>query len=484
LRNNESRNLVYYMFIPFVRAFLSFAILPILTRYVAPDAYGIVALATIVVTAAFSIFSLSVEEASYRFFFDHRERPERLHAMLSSNLIFDAVAIVVTLAACVLIFPAINGPVFNFAFSLQALILLAFQFGLSRVNSSNQLILKAQGRGLYWLVSELISIVVNYVSLILLAVVFKAGFMALVASSFLAEAVKTLILLPLVHSFFIPKVEGRLLGASLRYSMPISLSSLISIGVTSINRFFLNASAGLADVGILEMGNKIALAPKIIMDGIGGVFSPYSLSALARDGGGGEASIRRVFTKITAIVLCPITALASISPLITQLLLSKSFDRVGIWLPALLFIQALGLWGMITSLMVMQQKKTWIIPLANGLSSIATLLVNILFSKRFGIGAAILASAASAIISMALSLGATLKESRKCIDFAAVLGLWVINILVLAVSMTLNVVLPDGLWHSLSQVISFLVILAIPFLLRTVSPSEALRFAGRIFRHG
>src|SRR3990172_6448568 len=88
LTEKSIRNIFIYAAPKFVSYGFNLITLPILTRILTPDDFGIIALAWLFPTIAMSIFTLGLTAAVPRYYFEYRTNEEKLNALIFSSQVF------------------------------------------------------------------------------------------------------------------------------------------------------------------------------------------------------------------------------------------------------------------------------------------------------------------------------------------------------------------------------------------------------------
>jgi len=153
------KNSFYYTAIPFFRNFLAFFTLPIMTRYLRPSDYGVIALLTMIVTFG-GIFCLGINNASFRLYFKYKDDISKLQELFSTNLIFTIFALLLYCPVMVLAFPFLNNYFFKGKLETIWALLAFLQFSLMYINVVNQNIFQNSHQGKRWFFNELYAVIV------------------------------------------------------------------------------------------------------------------------------------------------------------------------------------------------------------------------------------------------------------------------------------------------------------------------------------
>lgn len=390
VRATHITNVFFYTAMPLIRSALNFLSLPILTRYLSPDKYGIISLITMIATFGW-MFCLGINNASYRLFFKYKDDIGKLRSLLSTNLLFTISALFLYSLVIVFLFPFFNNYFFKNQLRIIWIILALIQFSLIYINTVNQDILKIKFEGKKWFFNELISTVIMVALTIILAVNKKMTFEAIIIGSLTAEIVKFCLVSAQLHAYYSIVFKPSILKESLGYSWLQSPAAIISFTYSYFDKILLSRLRGLTQVGILDMSNRISLILKANMDGISGVFSPVSLELLTENTKESLKKLADICLQVVFFTLLLSVGIILFSKEIILLLTAKEYHFAIYIAPIYIYYQVFGVLGMIAYWLIYfhAQNTFWQIPI-NIIGLVSNTIANIILIPRYGlIGAAI-----------------------------------------------------------------------------------------------
>ena len=93
-----------------------------------------------------------------------------------------------------------------------------------------------------------------------------------------AEGVKCAVLFFRQRVYYALVFKIRYLKEAANYTWPMLPNMLLSFVYSAFDRTMLNSDKGIAQVGLLDLSNRVTLVLKMFMDGIGSTYSPITMN--------------------------------------------------------------------------------------------------------------------------------------------------------------------------------------------------------------
>jgi O-antigen/teichoic acid export membrane protein len=392
-------NTMYYVTMSFIRNGMSFLTLPILTSFLTPNDYGIIGLITII-TGFGTIFFGGVNSACSRYYFKYNDTISGLSPFFSTNLHFILCSAILYSLLLFLSFPYLNEFFFNGSIRFIWVGLGFLQFTLSYLNNINQNIFQNRHEGRRWFINEVVATGV-YIGLSVLLVVTRLfRFEALIIAGLVSEVVRAIITFSLLREIYCAHFRASMLKESLVYSWPQVPSHLIGFGYSYLDRIIVSRISGMFQVGILEMTGRVSLGFKMILEGVGGVFSPVTVELLKSDTEEAYKRFADIGLKVLAFMLTLALGIILFSREMVLVLLRGGFRDVLYLIPLYIYGQVFGALGMISYWLIYYHPgKTWLQIPINVTGLISGTVANLLLIPKFGLmGAAMAMFLSSAIV--------------------------------------------------------------------------------------
>lgn len=409
------KNTFYYMAAPLLRNAAAFATLPIITRRITPEDYGVINMLT-AVTLIGSIPSAAITGATSRFYFSYKDSPQTLGEMLASNLYFMLGASAALLALGAALFAPLSSLVFRGHVPYHWFAAAALQYALVYINAANQTLIQNRHEGRNWFFNEACATAV-YASLTVALVLYGLKWEAIILAGLLSEAFKSVLVFRRVAGLYVFRFNKALLKESLAYAWPQGPSSLIGLAYAYFDKFIMNRLKGMFQVGILDMSSRFGLVLKMALDGVGGTLSPLTMELISDGSEAAMQKLARLQLKIVALTLFVGLGVILISKDLVMLLTTPAYYEVIKVVPVYIYYQVFGVLGTVSYWMIYHDpKKTYLqIPL-NLLGLAVGTAANFLLIPRYGLMGAAFSMFASMGLAQAVQFAVGLKITQVPVD--------------------------------------------------------------------
>lgn len=405
------KNTFYYMLAPLLRNGITFATLPIITRCINPEDYGVINMITAVALLG-SIPAASITGATARFYFAHKDTPKDLGEMLGSNLFFMLASSGLFFAAAWLFFTPLNTAVFRGQVTYPWFFAAALQYVFVYINVANQTLIQNRHEGRNWFFNEACT-TAAYAVLSVALVLYGLKWQALVLAGLLSEAFKTILSFWRVRNLYIFRLNPILLKRSLLYSWPQAPSSIIGLVYSYFDKFIMNRLKGMFQVGILDMSSRFGLVMKMAVDGVAGALSPLTLELISENTPAALQKLANIQLKVMALMLFIGLTVILISKQLVVLLTAPAYHQLIYVVPVYIYYQVFGSLALVSYWLIYHDpKKTYLqIPL-NLVGLVIGTAANFLLIPRYGLMGAAYAMFGSMGLMQAFQLYIGIKLTR------------------------------------------------------------------------
>ena len=368
---------------------ISFLLLPVYTRYLTPEDYGIMALVNATMGILGIVISLGINNATSRFYFDFTADDDK------KRVISTVYIIGITLGA-------IFFPVFYFGSTiLSRIVFHSDQFSKLFLIASTALLLgivvnisfeymrimAASGKFVtISLVKMLIVILLN----IYFIVVAGTGVIGIFYSSLITASIFSIILsidlLKKVGISFSITLARKMIG----YSFPLIFSNIFRVMVNESDKYFINYFFSPFETGIFSIAQKIASSIHVLITSpFLQTYLPRRFELMKRE------DAKSLYADISFSYLLAISsiglALSMFSREIIHLMTTSQYYDAAKYIPFM--VLSLIIFGMKYHFQIgiMIEKKTKYIAYINGISSIVNIGLNWVLIRLYGIWGAIIA---------------------------------------------------------------------------------------------
>jgi O-antigen/teichoic acid export membrane protein len=331
-----------------LNALIPFFLLPLLTRYLAPEEYGLVSIFQALTTGLLAFVGLNTVGAALRQFYDESSRP-RLAIYIGACFKVLLVTTLITLGV-MLIFQNMASELTGLSLKWLLLAVLA-SAGLFAVNMRlGQW--QVKGEALKYGSLQISVGAMNAVVTLVLVVLLGMGADGRMAGILVAPLLMGCIAVYLLRRDGLLSAERdqRSVRNALEFGVPLAPHVIGLFLLTAGDRFVINRLLGADAVGIYMVAMQMAMGIGLAFDAFNKAFVPWLFARLKR---GDPAELRRVviFTYacfIGAFILAGLLALAG--PILVYVLAGKEYHGALKYLGLLAFGQAFqGLYLMVTN---------------------------------------------------------------------------------------------------------------------------------------
>lgn len=267
-----------------LQALLGFVLIPLYTKNLTPEMYGVWALITLCGTLAGVVFYLGVSSALARSYYDYPEGPGR-KAAVNTALLMTALGAAAQIAVGLLWGDRLSAAVFGTAeYALHIrLALVGAAFGL--LNQLFYVLLRFERRSTAVIALNLGSLLSGICLIVYFLLVRELGVLAPV----LGEALNQLLLLAALgwtcRHWLGGSISYREVRLQLAFGLPTVMTGLMYYLHTAGDRFWIKKYGDLADVGVYALAARIGMLIHVLLIiPFGQIWSPVRLEMRTKPG--------------------------------------------------------------------------------------------------------------------------------------------------------------------------------------------------------
>jgi O-antigen/teichoic acid export membrane protein len=378
---------------------LAVFLLPLYTRYLDRADLGAVGLVVALSAVLVTIFRLGISSAFFRFYFDSKEPARRL-LVVRTSFWFTMGSATVALVAGVLL----AEPVADLLRVDDANLVRAGFVGIWAQMNYEQLtaLFRAEERSTAFVLASLANVLLTIGATVLLVVVWEQGALGVIVGNLTGTLLVYLALLSVHRAQLGLQFSRPLLREMNRFGIPLVPAALALIAVNFSDRFFLVHLADLEEVGLYEIGVRVASAMVLLLTAFRTAWPAFAYSI--EDEAEAKRTYAYVLTYLVAIASWLALALGLLAPWLVELLTTPEFqegDRV---------VAPLAFGGMayaayiVMAIGVGRAKRTGFNWAITGLAAVVNVALNLLLIPPYGmLGAAAATVAAYAVMFAAMT---------------------------------------------------------------------------------
>jgi len=365
---------------------IPFLLLPILTRYLTPEDYGIVAMFSVLIGITNPLTGLGIRPAILRTYYK-----ERINFVeyLSSSL---AILIASTIFVSIIFYFFSEEISFYSSFPENWLFTVVLVSVAQFCTNLILVIWQAEKKPFQYGLFNILITIVNLTISVLLIVGLGYGWEGRLIGKIVAYSLFGFFALLIIirKKLIAMSINFEYIKHALGYGLPLIPHIFSAILITYIDRLFITNMVGIEDTGIYTVGYQIGMIVSVLVASFNKAWSPWVYENLNKD----DHKVNRKIVKITyvyfVVVLSVAFLVSSISTFLMDYIVGKEFlesSKYILWIALAYAFN--GMYYMVTCY-IFYKEKTYILSLLTFISAILNIILNYFLIIKFGpIGAAV-----------------------------------------------------------------------------------------------
>lgn len=270
------KNSVFYMIASFLPAIVGFLMLPIYSRYLIPEDYGVLALVLSLQAFLPLIMTLQIHSSISRFYFDYKDNKIKLHTFISTLTLLTFILSTIILILVLLNYKEIIFFLFPKTIGYNNLFLLGILTAyLTVFNSIFIALIRVQQKAKLFMKASISLFFISLTINILEVVIYERGAYGVVEATFITIGISFFAYTFLVKELFTLKFDFNMVLEPLKYSIPLIPHSLSGLIFMYSDRIILERYVTLSAIGLYMFADKVAMIFKILVNEFNSAFSPF-----------------------------------------------------------------------------------------------------------------------------------------------------------------------------------------------------------------
>ena len=305
-----ARKSVVYLIATGLPVFLGIVLLPLHTRFLTPEEYGITSVAASLTAFLGIFYQLGLLAAYLRFYFDYKQDNAEFKSLVSTIAIFLVVYGLVLNIAITLFGQPLEKLIPGVPFSpyIQMAVWSSY---FSLIFMLRLSLYQAEQKAHHYLFFSAAHIIFTTALTVLLVVFLKQGALGYIGAMLISNAVFSVASLWLLRRHLALIFDLSKLKAALRYGLPLVFHSLGAWMFHTADRLLLNNLAGTAEAGLYTIGFQIGQGVNLVATVINFAWSPYFFSLMTDRGNAAKGEVGR-FTTYWVMAMCFVFLLISV----------------------------------------------------------------------------------------------------------------------------------------------------------------------------
>lgn len=266
MKNNLIKKFIAFSFGGYISALLSFFTLPIVTRMVSPEQYGIFSIATLVANLSLLIIGLGLDQGFVRFFYEEKE--EKRSGLLFNSLKVPMIIFVIYGAVLLLFKEKISHFVYG-EYNYNMIILLGILVLFSLINRFSILIIRMNQRGFLFSICQIIQALLSFILVFPFFKIYGDNYKSLYISSVMAIVIVTILTIALERKFWNFKNRESTIPQKelFKFSLPLIVTIALTWVFQGFDKIAIKMYANMNELGLYAGAFKIVALLTIIQSG-------------------------------------------------------------------------------------------------------------------------------------------------------------------------------------------------------------------------
>ena len=387
-KKQQIHHSLLYMLPMGLSALFPFVTIPIFTRILTPEDYGVLALALIYAIFMCGLINFGVLGVFDRNYFKYRDNREKLAQLLFSSLVFVMTNFVVF--SCITYIYKGNISEFLTGSAQHGNLIMttfAANFFYVTINNFFFTFLRNSEKAKSFTKYKIINFVLNFIISLFLVAYLRIGIIGIVMAQLITGFLLFLIFLHLILKELPFLLNKFILLECLKISYPLIPTFFVSVLSTQFDKYMIGLFVTVGSVGVYHIGKKISEMVFIFMNAIQNVFQPQVYQRMFSQNKDNSESIGRYLTPFLYISIFVALGTALFSEELLTVLTPETYHGA---IPIISILSVYyGLFFFAKVPQIMFVKKTYIVSIFSIIGLILNVALNIPLIKLYGpIGAA------------------------------------------------------------------------------------------------
>lgn len=382
------RNNAYYMVAGFLPSAVGFITLPLFSRVLSPEDYGVLALVQALSAFLPLIMTLQLPSSVRRFYFDYEVHELKCYV----STLFAAIIVV---GGCMVVLLNVFLPEILSAILPQSSVgyetlfrigvFTAFILALSNYNG---LLLRVRQRAIAYMRVALVAFFIGLAVNLYMVVWLGAGAKGIVIGQFCSACVALVGYIFCNKGLYCLQMKSSVLKGAMFYAVPLILSALMSNVYFYGERIIMDSYVSLTAIGLYGFSGRIAWLFKKFVNLFNEAFLPRFMQVAVEDSQAATREAAEVADIFLFLLSMCLTVVALFTFEMLHIIFDPRYSVVWLMLPVLCsayFFRSVYCFSVAG---ILFEKKTAYMPLITAIAAVINVTLNVLLIPRFGVMAA------------------------------------------------------------------------------------------------
>lgn len=385
------KNIFAYLTPSILSNIMPIVTIPILTRFLMPKDFGIVALAMTFPALIVGVLSLNVQEGAERYFFEYRKNIKDLSNLINTTVIFLLFIFTISIPLIFIMKDFLSVKIMGTSDCGSAVFVSYVTACFGTIVGFYFVMYRNMEEGKKYSFFTIIQMITNTVLTLFLVVYFRLGYMGVIYGTFGAVFLTFCLLFRSFQQKFPFSFNSKMLIDNIKYGVPLLPTHFVGNINNFIDKYLLRSIVSLSITGIYSIAQNVSRKLFVFVTAIQSTFYPLFMKDMFDKGQGeGGVSVGRNFTVYTYISLSAVLIMILFGEEFVYILAPSSYHNAINVMLVLLCGVATQAFGKIAGLPLIYVKKVYLIFPITVLGLVINVFLNLLLIPKWdAIGAGI-----------------------------------------------------------------------------------------------
>jgi O-antigen/teichoic acid export membrane protein len=384
-----------------VSRLLAVVLLPLYTHYLPPNAYGRVEIVTAATAVLAIVLQLGISSAFFRFYFDAKQREDRLTVVRTSFWFTMATS---TLGLVLgLVFATPIGHVLQLGHDPE--LVRAGAVGLWAQTNYQQLtaLFRVEERSVAYAIASVVNVLITVAAMVLFVAVFHWGAVGLVVGNFVGTLCVYVALVAYRREQLGLEFDRELFAGMQRFGLPLVPAALFLWVINFVDRLFVAHYNGRGEVGVYSVAIRVGSVITFVMLAFRTAWPAFAYSI--EDDREAKRTYAFVLTYLLTFASWLALALGALAPWLVSLLSTPAYQRADKGVALLAFAFAVYAGYTVLAIGSGRARRTQLNWVVTGIGAATNIGLNFWLIPRYGmVGAAVSTAASYVVLFAAMTL--------------------------------------------------------------------------------
>ena len=363
-----------------------FFLIPVYTRFLQPEEYGLLALCQVLIGLLTIFYGLGINSSVFRYYFEYDNKTEK-DSLIGTSILFLLFSNFVFTLFIITFSSWFSRSFLDTATHSHIIEIIAIAVFVGNILQIPFMILRANNLSLYYSLLSLIKLILSIGLNILFVVYLKRSILGIMESHLITASVLLLVFLPYLLRNVKFRFSLTMFKELCRFGLPLIPTNLIGFLLAFSDRYILKMFVSFHEIGIYSLGYKFGAIVNMIGVSAIALAWPTALMNIIKDKGA-NIQIAKTCTYFMGLISCLVLFLSIFIDEILTLVATEKYMGAGPIVPVIAFAYLFFAYYKLFESGIFIVKRTVYYPFIIGIAAVINIGLNLLLVPVWGMAAA------------------------------------------------------------------------------------------------